>query len=198
MAQAVQRALVVPFLARAFPGRPARVRFGFDFDKPPTPKEIFETAAIAKQAGWRIDKSQLEEQTGYMLEPDTPAEGGAFGKPGPLPLLNKEPPARPADQPADGDRAALAAFAKDTGPLADPSPEKARALMDRLPSLVPDPTGALATRAAGALADLFQRWTLALHARADDDCGFDVTGFTPGAIQCEGGTAPSFDRARAV
>ena len=167
IAQAVQRAMVIPYLERAFPGRPCTVSFGFDFTKPPTPKEVFEVAAIAKQAGWRIDQAQLEEQTGYTLAEDTtPSSGGVSASPsGGFPFLNKathspdsheDNPGIPAGGPrsvaaADGTEAAapsavLKAFAEDTGAAAaavrklleNPTPGAAAALLKDLPSLIPD------------------------------------------------------------
>lgn len=167
IAQAVQRAMVIPYLVRAFPGKPVAVSFGFDFTKPPTPKEVFEVAALAKQAGWRIDQAQLEEQTGYTLAEDaTPSSEGVSASPsGGFPFLNKAPhspkahegnPGIPAGGPrsvtaADGTEAAapsavLKAFAEDTGAAAaavrklleNPTPDGAAALLHDLPSLIPE------------------------------------------------------------
>ena len=78
LAAAVQRSMLLPFLAAKFPGKPVAVEFGFDLTKKPTPKEIFDTAAAAKNAGYIVDQQQLEEETGYKLEKDT-APAGDFG-----------------------------------------------------------------------------------------------------------------------
>lgn len=184
IAQAVQHAMVIPYLVRAFPGKPVAVSFGFDFTKPPTPKEVFEVAALAKQAGWRIDQAQLEEQTGYTLAEDTtPSSGGVSASPsGGYPFLNKAPhsskahegnPGIPAGGPrsvtaADGTEAVLPsavlkAFAEDTGAAAaavrklleNPTPDGAAALLHDLPSLIPEDP-ALASVIAEAMAAEFR------------------------------------------
>lgn len=184
IAQAVQRAMVIPYLVRAFPGKPVAVSFGFDFTKPPTPKEVFEVAALAKQAGWRIDQAQLEEQTGYTLAEDTtPSSGGVSASPsGGFPFLNKAPHSPKADEenpgiPAGGPRsvaaadgteavlpsAVLKAFAEDTGAAAaavrklleNPTPDGAAALLHDLPSLIPEDP-ALAAVIAEAMAAEFR------------------------------------------
>ena len=92
IAQAVKRSMLRPFLAAAFPGQPMAVDFDFDLTKKPTPKEIFETATAAKNAGYLVDQAQLEEETGYKLEKDTAPEGG-FGaqKPSGFALNAKTP-----------------------------------------------------------------------------------------------------------
>ena len=120
------------------------VRFELGTEKRATPDEVFDTAAKARQAGYRFTKEYLETETGAELEADagdlpggTGAPGGGFGpgSAGRLPLLNKEPatplqtpkdslmppdttPRGPSD--ADGaPDAVLAAFAKDTGAAAE-------------------------------------------------------------------------------
>ncbi len=77
IAQAVGRALLKPFLAAAFPGQPVAVDFGFDLTKKPTPKEIFETATAARNAGYLVNQATLEEETGWKLEkaPEAPLPG---------------------------------------------------------------------------------------------------------------------------
>lgn len=161
IAQAVQRSLVLPFIQAKFPGRPCAVNFDFDFDEPPTAKEVFEIAVAAKSAGWKIAKAQLEEQSGYTLEEDAQnAPTGPFG----APFVNKATATAfkthlkgfktaPDDAGAQGDgktadasTGVLEAFAQDTSPAAeairelleDPTPEKAKALLDRLPELLPE------------------------------------------------------------
>lgn len=80
IASAVVRSLLRPFLAAAFPGQPVAVDFDFDLTKKPTPKEIFETAAAAKIAGYLVDQATLEQETGYKLEKDTAPEGSFGGQ----------------------------------------------------------------------------------------------------------------------
>ena len=80
IAQAVWRALLRPFIEAVFPGRGVAVDFGFDLTKTPTPKEVFETAAAAKAAGYLVDQATLEEETGWKLEkaPEAPLPGGGI------------------------------------------------------------------------------------------------------------------------
>jgi len=143
IAQAVQRSMMRPFLAAKFPGRPCAVEFGFDLTKKPTPKEIFDTAAAAKNAGYIVDQAVLEEETGWKLEkaPETPPQGD-FGRPSfvqnaKTPLKTSETPLKTAPDNPDGQgdpsgrppsqnakkrpsdaSGLLAAFAKDTTPAA--------------------------------------------------------------------------------
>ena len=80
IAQAVRRSMLNPFLAAAFPGQPVAVDFDFDLTKKPTPKEIFETATAAKNAGYLVAQDELEEATGWKLEkaPETPSPAPGF------------------------------------------------------------------------------------------------------------------------
>lgn len=163
IAQAVTRSLVRPYLAKAFPGRPCAVEFGFDFTKPPTPKEVAEVAATLKTAGWRIDQGELEEATGFTLEkeedpqPQIPGGFGAFANKGPAtPLQNAKNALQNAPSKTDGqgegeDGGALLgpflrALQNDCKPLAaeieklleNPTAEKARALLEKIPDMVPE------------------------------------------------------------
>lgn len=157
LAQAVQRSIVLPYLQQKFPGQTCDVRFGFDFDEPPTAKEVFEIAAIAKSAGWAIQKEQLEEQTGYTLEriPDAAPVDNI--------LLNKSNSTTPKRESGSESKGILEAFAEDTGAAAEavaallknPSPEAAAALRDKLPSLLPEDP-ALAAVIAEAMANEFE------------------------------------------
>ena len=143
------------------------VRFELGTEKRATPDEVFDTAAKARQAGYRFTKEYLETETGAELEADSSTDqpGDPFagrGRPPGGPLLNKEP-ARPLQTPkdslmppehkprgpsdADGaPDAVLAAFAKDTGAAAEavakllenPTPERAAALLKDLPNLLPE------------------------------------------------------------
>lgn len=143
------------------------VRFELGTEKRATPDEVFDTAAKARQAGYRFTKEYLETETGAELEADSSTDqpGDPFagrGRPPGGPLLNKEP-ARPLQTrkdslmppdttprgPSDADGApdaVLAAFAKDTGAAAEavakllenPTPERAAALLKDLPNLLPD------------------------------------------------------------
>lgn len=162
---AIMRSLVRPYLERAFPGRPIAAEFAFDAGKRLTEKECAEVAATLRAAGWRVDRAELEEATGFGLEEDagTPSPGGfgAFAQSSANPFAAAcmqramQPCAKRAArfgrttrQKTDGaqEGAFLSVFAEDTseaakrvrGLLDDPTPEAARRLLDDLPSLVPD------------------------------------------------------------
>lgn len=161
LARAVMSALVRPYLAQAFPGKPATVDFAFDFSERPTPKEVFEMQALAKQGGYTIARNELEEATGFTLEkapeaaPPGPFGGMSLNAAPQTPFKTHEEPfkndsTKPYQQgdakSSDASKGVLAAFAKDTSKaadavkalLADPTPEKAKALLADLPNLIPD------------------------------------------------------------
>ena len=75
--EAVSRQLASPILERAFPGQPHLAYFAFDQDPTPTADELFETAIKAKNAGYLILQSELEEKSGFKLEKDTSQGMGA-------------------------------------------------------------------------------------------------------------------------
>ena len=184
----LNRTLADTILDRAFPGRPHLAYFAFDTEAVPSPGEVFDDATKAKNAGYLIDKADLEERTGYKLieqnMPSDPATGGmsvdqiskmiyplraggysidekqlerAVG----LKLekiveenhrlnsmLNKAPSNSntPTKEKSGADANLLEAFAKDTGAAAEavaellknPSPDAAAALLEKLPSLLPE------------------------------------------------------------
>ena len=184
IASAIDRALLRRFLDFAFPGKPVAVSFGFDFTKPPTPKEVFDTAAAARTAGWIIDREELEEQTGYTLSPapeaaqNTPQNPFSDPKTPPLTLRNsktafkttnaafktarKDLDAQGAVSAENGSEGVLEAFCKDGSKAAqevlklleDPTAEKAAELIEKLPSLLPEDP-ALAAVIAEAMAEEF-------------------------------------------
>lgn len=150
---AIMRGLVRPYLARKFPGRPCAVDFAFDPSRAPTAKESAELAATLRTAGWRVDRAELEEATGFTLEREeaAPAPGFALAK------ARKDLPAHAGQTVGAGQRSpgtglggasedVLKAFAQDTGPAADairdflddPSQEAAEDLLRRLPDLIED------------------------------------------------------------
>ena len=96
IAAAVQRAMVRPFLARKFPGSPVCVDFAFDLTQKPTPKEVFETAAAARNAGYLVDQHELEEATGFTLVKD---DAPAAPQPGGFALNSKQPSGGSGDSP---------------------------------------------------------------------------------------------------
>jgi hypothetical protein len=129
------------------------VRFELGTEKRATPDEVFDTAAKARQAGYRFTKEYLETETGAELEEDTSTDqpGEAFNgravAPRP-PLLNKEPSSinPPPPENRAPDNAILEAFAKDQGAAAEavakllqnPTPDRAAALLKDLPNLLPE------------------------------------------------------------
>ena len=124
------------------------VRFELGTEKRATPDEVFETAAKARQAGYRFTKEYLETETGAELEEEVVSDQLSVASDRPLatshyaratnkdgvpspsaPLLNKEP-ARPLQASKDSlnapeepprapDNAVLEAFAKDQGAAAE-------------------------------------------------------------------------------
>lgn len=169
---ALMRGLVRPFLERKFPGRPVAVDFALDPARKPTAQESAQLAATLRTAGWRVDRAELEEATGFTLEREetAPAPGGFA-----LAKARKDLTIPAGQTGAAGQRSpgqdlggtsedVLKAFAKDTGPAADairaflddPSREAAEALLKDLPGLIPeDPALAavIAEEMAKAMAD---------------------------------------------
>ena len=129
------------------------VRFELGTERRATPDEVFDTAAKARQAGYKFTKEYLETETGAELEADTSTDqpgdpfAGRAVAPRP-PLLNKEPSSinHPPTDPRAPDNAILEAFAKDQGAAAEavakllqnPTPDRAAALLKDLPNLLPE------------------------------------------------------------
>ena len=76
---ALNRDLFIPFLREAFPGEPVMAHFEIGKEDEPSATEAADLAVKLKVAGWRVDQSQLEEQTGLKLERD---EGLGIGDQG--------------------------------------------------------------------------------------------------------------------
>lgn len=78
---ALHRSIAIPYLRRVFPGQPVSAEFSLGRDAEPTPTEMFELAAKAVAAGYRISRDELSESTGYTLEDAKPSqpENGGFG-----------------------------------------------------------------------------------------------------------------------
>ncbi|MBR1608020.1 MAG: DUF935 family protein [Kiritimatiellae bacterium] len=78
---AIDRAVCRPLLRgiRDFAGRAPLVKFELGGDRQLEPGEIFDVAAKARQAGYRIAKDELERATGYTLEEDPSAGAGTPG-----------------------------------------------------------------------------------------------------------------------
>lgn len=163
IATALNRTVTDALLDRAFPGRPHLAAFDFQTRPEPGPAELFDLAAKAVQAGYRVAQDELEERTGFRLEPNGQGSGeglgGPFGAGSPgaaghspftnyqLPFTNHHLPITNRAPAADGGLGALAeALHADCAPLAEalrallaePSPTAAQALAARLPDLLPD------------------------------------------------------------
>ena len=181
LSQAIMRSLVKPYLAQRFGAQPCAVDLALDFPAERSAKEAAEIAATLKNAGWRIDQSELEKAVGFTLEKEeTPPQMPAFAKAkAKTPLQNDEsalqnarkdadgqgegsdaPPSQIAKKRPSGAKDVLAAFADDTGPaseavkkfLADPGKEAAERLIADLPGLMPEDP-ALAAVIADAMAE---------------------------------------------
>ena len=167
VATALNRTVTDTLLGRAFPGRPHLAVFDFETEPAPGPAEVFDLAAKAVQAGYRVTQAELQERTGYALEPAGAGSGGLEdwrlgGLASPLrgdgptapqsprgvgqsPTLNRQTSNLPTLQ-TSGLRGLAEALQADCAPLAealqsllaDPSPEAARALAARLPELLPE------------------------------------------------------------
>ena len=149
-------------------GRPHLAAFDFETEPAPGPAEVFDLAAKAVQAGYRVTQAELQERTGYALEEAPGASSGSLedwkfgGLASPLrgdgptasqlpwgvgqsPTLNRQTSKPPSLQ-TSGLQGLAEALQSDCAPLAealqsllaDPSPEAARALAARLPELLPE------------------------------------------------------------
>ena len=178
VSDALNRALFRPFLAMKFPGSPPCVDFELGEDRTPTAEEVFDLAAKARSAGYLIAQDELEEASGYTLEKDAqqpqnaPMLGLARARDAAPPLQTaksalQNAPKKPDAQREGQDPAALLgpfllALKEDCKPLAkevedilkNPTPEKAKSLLAKLPKMVPsDP--ALAPLIAGEMVKVY-------------------------------------------
>ena len=79
---ALNRDLFIPFLKERFPGEPIMAHFEIGKEDEPSATEAADLAGKLKTAGWRVDQSQLEEQTGFKLEREEAApQPMPFGTP---------------------------------------------------------------------------------------------------------------------
>ena len=165
IATLLNRTVTDALLDRAFPGRPHLAQFDFETEPKPSAGEVFDLAAKAVQAGYQVDKAELEERTGYRLEPAAQPQPFSFNKARPVasrlreapqPVLNAAVPGGTGEpftihrSPFTAKQRELSALASalqaDLSPAAqavqalldNPSPEAARALIERLPALLPD------------------------------------------------------------
>ena len=167
VATALNRTVTDTLLDRAFPGRPHLAAFDFETEPAPGPAEVFDLAAKAVQAGYRVTQAELQERTGYALEAASAASGGLDewrlgGLASPLrgagptaspmpwgvgqsPTLNRQTSNLPTLQ-TSGLQGLAEALQADCAPLAkalqsllaEPSQTAAQALAARLPELLPE------------------------------------------------------------
>ena len=195
IATALNRTVTDTLLDRAFPGRPHLAAFDFETEPAPGPTEVFDLAAKAVQAGYRVTQAELQERTGYALEAAQAASGGLEdwrlgGLASPLrgdgpaasqlpwgvgqgPTLNRQTSKLPSLQ-TSALQSLSEALQRDCTPLAealqsllaDPSPEAARALAARLPELLPEDP-ALASEIQTLLDETFTEETTEPVANSD-------------------------------
>lgn len=162
IASVMNRTVTDALLDRAFPGKPHLARFDFETRAAPTPEEIFDCAGKAVVAGYKVEKSELEERTGYRLIEapsapppqwegghDKPFMEGAAAAPS-TPAAGLSPARQFLNREKAGKDKALKALARslqlDFGPIAEalqtffdaPSQAEAQRLIERLPELLPD------------------------------------------------------------
>jgi len=138
----INRVATAALLNAQFPGRPHLAYF--DLTEPaPTTNELLDSAAKAKAAGYRVEKSWLEEQTGYTLVEDAAAapQGPMFNREAPtgrlnMPVMNKETTAPQRDR-----SAVLRALRQDIAPALAKAAE-----VINMPAATPADFDALAAR----------------------------------------------------
>ncbi|MGN0856231.1 MAG: hypothetical protein ACI4QJ_02395 [Candidatus Spyradenecus sp.] len=157
IATLLNRTVTDALLDRAFPGRPHLAQFDFETEPKPSAGEVFDLAAKAVQAGYQLDKAELEERTGYRLIEKAPsADYGwpvrAVGNTRSEPALIRQPSSVIRERSERELRALARSLQLDFGPaaealetfLAAPCESEARALIARLPDLLPgDPQSAI-------------------------------------------------------
>lgn len=215
ISDALNRHLFWKFLERAFPGRAPAVEFSIGREQEPTATEAADLAVKLRSAGYTVDQAELEEVTGFTLEkvPEAPQPGpfgglslNKGGGDAPKPLANRLQisPSSPDGQGEDADAPALlgpflSALKNDCKPLAtlvdgliaNPTPERAKMLLEKLPEMVPeDPT--LAPILAEEMAKVYgEAWTAAqpVTNKEDQPRGKSSPESTPGSFAPADGTS---------
>lgn len=174
ISSAIRRTICREYLEAAFPGQEISVDFQLGREETMSPKDAANLAQTLKQAGYLVDQAELEEAVGFKLvkveEPATPPGNPLFNKK----ILNKS---------EDVKSPILEAFSKDLSPAAeavkellkDPTPEKAKELLERLPDLLPeDPE--MAAIIADEMAKTFASETIA---NKDGECEAEIPAQCP-------------------
>ena len=152
IAAEINRTVTSALLKRAFPGKAHLAGFDFETEPKPSAAEIFDLAGKAVVAGYKVEKAELEERTGYRLI-EVSSEGafmeGATAAPS-TPAAGLSPARQFLNREKAGNEKALKALARslqlDFGPIAEalqtffdaPSQAEAQRLIERLPDLLPD------------------------------------------------------------
>lgn len=167
---------IVRRIVRAlFPGRQCLVKFELGGDRQLEPGEIFDLAAKARAAGYRIDKAQLEEATGYTLVEESAAQM-------PFPMNTRKKAKNAAARPIER---VLSTYREELGEAAaqleallalpdDELPAAAARLAARLPEMLPaDPAmaAAMAEDLAAAFAEAAGESGAAQNAEKCPECG---------------------------
>lgn len=159
--EAIDEAVFRPYLKAKFSGQPILAHFELGKEAKASPTELFEIATKARAAGYRISQAELEEATGYSLEPDVQtAQGdGLSGQIAPFTNAYSTVVAN-ATNPSDdlNEDDILTSFVKSNRPGAKelaafvkhPTQEEADKLMERLEEIVQD--DALASILEGEMA----------------------------------------------
>lgn len=147
IATALNRTVTDRLLNRAFPGRPHLAQFDFETEPPPSAVDVFDLASKAVQAGYRVEKAELEERTGYRLSVATPSEAAPeMDDFSPGLAFNKASSPQPMQRAQRELRALARSLQLDLTPVAEaletflqaPCESEARALIARLPELLPE------------------------------------------------------------
>ncbi|MBQ9693490.1 MAG: DUF935 family protein, partial [Kiritimatiellae bacterium] len=125
IAAEMNRTVTAALLKRAFPGKPHLAGFDFETEPKPSAAEIFDLAGKAVVAGYKVEKSELEERTGYRLI-EAQSEGafmeGAIAAPS-TPAAVLSPARQFLNREKAGNEKALKALARslqlDFGPIAE-------------------------------------------------------------------------------
>lgn len=101
IADALNKQLFERLLRQAFPDQPVLAEFKFETTPDPTPKEVFELAVMARNAGLKMRCEELSEMTGYTLEDAPQGDPSGMGMGGGM--GGETPPTAGAnpDQPPD-------------------------------------------------------------------------------------------------
>lgn len=132
ISEALQRGLFDRALADKFPGEAPAAEFSIGTEAEASAGDAADLAAKLKSAGYGVDQGELEEAVGFTLEKDAapvmPGFGGFRSR--------HSSPVSPAVEAFVADNGPAAEAVKEV--LAHPTPEALKALVERLPELMPE------------------------------------------------------------